>query len=310
METSTLTELPRGRSPITSHVVPVVNPKWVRRTWQRVAEEVRQGHQAYVVCPRIGDDAQEVGPGTPGSAASQGRAAARGPEDGDPQEWLPTDGDGGDGEDTEDTGPQRELRSVLGLVEELRAEPSLDGLRVEVLHGRMAPDDKDAVMQAFAAGEVDVLVSTTVIEVGVDVPNATVMVVMDAERFGVSQLHQLRGRVGRGAAPGLCLLMTEAEPGPSLERLEAVAATTDGFALARLDLEQRREGDVLGARQSGGRSQLRLLRLLRDEDLILQAREDAFAVVSEDPSLERHPVLRELVASALDEEQAAHLERG
>jgi ATP-dependent DNA helicase RecG len=137
-----------------------------------------------------------------------------------------------------------------------------------------------------------------------------VMVVMDAERFGVSQLHQLRGRVGRGAAPGLCLLMTEAEPGPSLERLEAVAATTDGFALARLDLEQRREGDVLGARQSGGRSQLRLLRLLRDEDLILQAREDAFAVVSEDPTLERHPVLRELVASALDEEQAAHLERG
>jgi ATP-dependent DNA helicase RecG len=307
METSTLTELPRGRSPITSHVVPVVNPKWVRRTWQRVAEEVRQGHQAYVVCPRIGDDAQEVGPGTPGSAASQGRAAARGPEDGDPQEWLPTDGDG---EDTEDTGPQRELRSVLGLVEELRAEPSLHGLRVEVLHGRMAPEDKDAVMQAFAAGEVDVLVSTTVIEVGVDVPNATVMVVMDAERFGVSQLHQLRGRVGRGAAPGLCLLMTEAEPGPSLERLEAVAATTDGFALARLDLEQRREGDVLGARQSGGRSQLRLLRLLRDEDLILQAREDAFAVVSEDPTLERHPVLRELVASALDEEQAAHLERG
>jgi ATP-dependent DNA helicase RecG len=298
METSTLTELPRGRSPITSHVVPVVNPKWVRRTWQRVAEEVRQGHQAYVVCPRIGDEGQEAGAGTPG--ASKGRAAA-GPEDGDPQEWLPADGDGEDGEDT---GPQRELRSVLGVVEELRAEPSLDGLRVEVLHGRMAPEDKDAVMQAFAAGEVDVLVSTTVIEVGVDVPNATVMVVMDAERFGVSQLHQLRGRVGRGAAPGLCLLMTETEPGPSLERLEAVAATTDGFALARLDLEQRREGDVLGARQSGGRSQL------RDEDLILQAREDAFAVVSEDPSLERHPVLRELVASALDEEQAAHLERG
>ncbi len=307
METSTLTELPRGRSPIASHVVPVVNPKWVRRTWQRVAEEVRQGHQAYVVCPRIGDDAQEAGPGTPGAAAAKGRAATRGPEDGDPQEWLPADGDG---EDAEDTGPQRELRSVLGVVEELRAEPSLQGLRVEVLHGRMAPEDKDAVMQAFAAGEVDVLVSTTVIEVGVDVPNATVMVVMDAERFGVSQLHQLRGRVGRGAAPGLCLLMTETEPGPSLERLEAVAATTDGFALARLDLEQRREGDVLGARQSGGRSQLRLLRLLRDEDLILQAREDAFAVVSEDPALERHPVLRELVASALDEEQAAHLERG
>ena len=198
METSTLTELPRGRSPIATHVVPAVNPKWVRRTWQRVAEEVRQGHQAYVVCPRIGDDAQEAGPGTPGAAAAKGRAATRGPEDGDPQEWLPADGDG---EDAAGHRPQRELRSVLGVVEELRAEPALEGLRVEVLHGRMAPEDKDAVMQAFAAGEVDVLVSTTVIEVGVDVPNATVMVVMDAERFGVSQLHQLRGRVGRGAGP-------------------------------------------------------------------------------------------------------------
>ena len=294
METSTLTELPRGRSPIASHVVPAVNPRWVQRTWQRVAEEVRQGHQAYVVCPRIGDDENgEAGEALPAAVA------------GDEEEWQP----GEPGDDGPVDSP-RELRSVVGVVSDLRAEPALEGLRVEVLHGRMAAEDKDAVMRAFTAGEVDVLVSTTVIEVGVDVPNATVMVIMDAERFGVSQLHQLRGRVGRGQAPGLCLLMTETEPGPALERLEAVAGTTDGFALARLDLEQRREGDVLGARQSGGRSQLRLLRLLRDEDLILQARDDAFAIVSADPKLERHPVLRELVASALDEEQAAYLERG
>jgi ATP-dependent DNA helicase RecG len=307
METSTLTELPRGRSPIASHVVPGVNPRWVQRTWQRVAEEVRQGHQAYVVCPRIGDDGQETGAAASGRGAAGVGGASGGPEDGAEEDWLPT---GPEDEDGAAGGSQRELRSVLGVVQDLRAEPALDGVRIEVLHGRMAAEDKDVVMRAFAAGEIDLLVSTTVIEVGVDVPNATVMVIVDAERFGVSQLHQLRGRVGRGQAPGLCLLMTDAEPGPSLERLEAVAATTDGFALARLDLEQRREGDVLGARQSGGRSQLRLLRLLRDEDLILQAREDAFAVVSDDPTLEQHPVLRELVSSALDEEQAAYLERG
>jgi ATP-dependent DNA helicase RecG len=165
-------------------------------------------------------------------------------------------------------------------------------------------------MQAFAAGTIDGLVATTVIEVGVDVANATVMVIMDADRFGISQLHQLRGRVGRGTSPGLCLLVSETESETVQQRLMAVAATSDGFALARLDLEQRREGDVLGARQSGGKSQLRLLRLLRDEDLILAAREDAFAIVGADPGLEQNPALRKVIASALDEEQAAYLERG
>jgi ATP-dependent DNA helicase RecG len=174
----------------------------------------------------------------------------------------------------------------------------------------MAADEKDEAMRAFAAGTIDILVATTVIEVGVDVANATVMVIMDADRFGISQLHQLRGRVGRGASTGLCLLVTETESEAVQERLNSVAATNDGFELARLDLEQRREGDVLGARQSGGKSQLRLLRLLRDEDLILQAREDAFAIVTADPGLEQHPALREVIASALDEEQAAYLERG
>jgi RecG-like helicase len=174
----------------------------------------------------------------------------------------------------------------------------------------MASEDKDQAMQAFAAGKIDILVATTVIEVGVDVANATVMVIMDADRFGISQLHQLRGRVGRGASTGLCLLVTETESESVRQRLNSVAATNDGFALARLDLEHRKEGDVLGARQSGGKSQLRLLRLLRDEDLIVQAREDAFAIVTADPGLEHHPDLRKVIASALDEEQAAYLERG
>jgi len=167
-------------------------------------------------------------------------------------------------------------------------------------------------MREFAAGEISVLVATTVIEVGVDVPNATAMVIMDAERFGVSQLHQLRGRVGRGTAPGLCLLVSEAPPASpargglggssplasrARERLDAVAATLDGFRLSRLDLEQRREGDVLGAAQAGRQSSLRLLRLLPDEDLIGQAREDATELVASDPGLAGYPAVR----TAIDE---------
>jgi len=300
METSTLTELPRGRSPIASHVVPGTNPRWVQRTWERVAEEVRGGHQAYVVCPRIGDPDGTDDAAPAGAAGGVVVSSAAG-DDG--VELSDAEVDGGQDQ-------ARALRSVYAVEAELRANPALEGLRIAILHGRLPAEDKDAVMRDFAAGKVDVLVSTTVIEVGVDVPNATVMVVMDAERFGVSQLHQLRGRVGRGAAPGLCLLMSDSDAEAALERLEAVASTTDGFALARLDLEQRKEGDVLGARQSGGRSGLRYLRLLRDEDLILQAREDAFAVVTGDPALEQHPVLRAAVAAALDEEQAAYLERG
>jgi ATP-dependent DNA helicase RecG len=290
METSTLTELPTGRSPIATHVVS--NPRWFQRTWERVAEEVRAGHQSYVVCPRIGDFDVD---GEPGATPSQ---------------WSDEDVDVAFAADEPLTPVARELRSVLAMEVELRGNPALAGLRIATLHGRMAADDKDEVMRAFASGTIDVLVATTVIEVGVDVANATVMVIMDADRFGISQLHQLRGRVGRGRSPGLCLLVTETESEMVQQRLLAVAGTNDGFALARLDLEQRREGDVLGARQSGGKSQLRLLRLLRDEDLILAARQDAFAIVGADPGLEQHPALRDVVASALDDEQAAYLERG
>jgi len=172
----------------------------------------------------------------------------------------------------------------------------------------MSSDEKDATMQAFAAGEIDVLVATTVIEVGVDVPNASTMVILDADRFGVSQLHQLRGRVGRGGVPGIALFVTSAEEGTlARERVEAVAATLDGFELAQKDLELRREGDVLGSVQSGGRSSLRLLRVAKDGDLIAEARELAAAVLDADPTLARHAALREALDRRLDEAEAAFL---
>ena len=179
-----------------------------------------------------------------------------------------------------------ESTSTLASVDELGpllAGGALQGLRVAPLHGKQPAELKEATMKAFANNEIDVLISTTVIEVGVDVPNATVMVIMDADRFGVSQLHQLRGRVGRGTSPGLCLLVSSAlAETPARERLEAVAGTTDGFELSRIDLEQRREGDVLGASQSGSRSHLRLLRVLRDESMIERAREDASRILDAD----------------------------
>jgi len=271
LEVSSLSELPKGRAPIRSAVVPVgEKPAWLETAWQRVREHVAQGRQAFVVCPRIGGD--------------------------EPEEAAGLDG-------------RRPAVAVLDVHLMLVHGP-LNGLRVEVLHGRMTPEDKDAVMQRFAARAIDVLVATTVIEVGVDVPNATVMVVLDAERFGVSQLHQLRGRVGRGEHPALCLLVTDAEAGsPSRARLDAVAATNDGFALSRVDLQQRREGDVLGASQSGNRSSLRMLRLLDHEQLILEAREEAVRLVEDDLLLERHPGLRQAVVDVLDEERADFLDK-
>ena len=313
METSTLRELPRGRSPITTHVVDGDRAGWVERTWQRVAEEVGRGHQAYVVCPRIGDVDDD--------GAAPGRA---GDDDGWAVNWADGGdagagdaggraGDGsGDGDGAGDRGPARELTGVYTMLAALRANPALEGVRLEVLHGRLDPDTKEGTMRAFAAGEIDVLVATTVIEVGVDVANATVMVVVDADRFGISQLHQLRGRVGRGAAPGLCLLLTEGAGEQAAERLAQVAATTDGFELAQVDLALRREGDVLGARQSGRGNSVRHLRLGRraDEQVISDAREDAFALVADDPELRQHPALAAAVAMRLDEEQAVWLERG
>jgi len=294
LDTSTLTELPAGRSPIATHVVPAAEkPRYLERAWERIREEVGQGRQAYVVCPRIGgEDTGGVGGATDGPAT----ADADGPEP-----FL--------GEDEEDAAPRRPPLAVLALAPAL-AEGPLAGLRLRVLHGRLPAEEKDAAMRAFADGLADVLVATTVVEVGVDVPNATAMVVMDADRFGVSQLHQLRGRVGRGREPGLCLLVTEAAGGTrARDRLDAVAGTLDGFRLARLDLEQRREGDVLGAAQAGRKRSLRLLTLLSDEALIGQAREEATALVEADPELAAHPALAAAISSLLDEEQAEFLEK-
>jgi ATP-dependent DNA helicase RecG len=296
LETSTLTELPAGRSAIATHVVPAADkPHFLERAWARVKEEVGRGQQAYVVCPRIGDGPE---PDQDGYLDEDEYASA---------EPTVVDLSGGVPRGVA-PGGRRQPLSVLDVAATLDAGP-LAGLRLGILHGRLHPEEKDRVMRAFSAGEIDVLVATTVIEVGVDVPNATVMVIMDSERFGVSQLHQLRGRVGRGSAPGLCLLVTEAPPAsPSRERLDAVAATLDGFQLSRLDLEQRREGDVLGAAQAGRRSSLRLLQLLKDEDLIGQARTEATEVVEADPDLARHPALREAITELLGP-QAEYLDK-
>lgn len=252
LEVSTLREVPAGRAEVTTVVVDTKRqPGWVGRAWQRVREEVAAGRQAYVVCARISPD-----------------ATARGPRGGE--------------EDLDEPDAEQPAAAAEEVYAELSAGPLRD-LRVGLLHGQLAGEEKDAAMAQFVAGELDVLVATTVIEVGVDVPGAAMMVVLDADRFGISQLHQLRGRIGRGEHPGLCLLLTQAPPGtPARRRLEAVAGTRDGFELAEIDLEQRREGDVLGASQSGGRSSLRLLRVLDDAELITRARELAEGCVRAD----------------------------
>ncbi|MEP6478357.1 MAG: ATP-dependent DNA helicase RecG [Rhodoglobus sp.] len=271
LDISTIAELPAGRSPISSYVVPLAEkPGWVNRVWERTAEEVAKGHQVFVVCPAIEASVVE----------------------------QPLEG----------TDDKRPSANVTDVTASLRNNDLVKNLRIASLHGRMGSDEKDAVMRSFAAGQIDVLVATTVIEVGVDVPNASAMVILDADRFGVSQLHQLRGRVGRGTVPGVCLFVTAAEEGTlARERVEAVASTLDGFELAQKDLELRQEGDVLGSTQSGGRSSLRLLRVAKDGELIGEARELAAGVLEADPALERHPALREALARRLDEAAAAFL---
>ena len=276
LDVSTLRELPLGRQPITTHLVPTIEkPTFLDRAWERIREEISLGHQAYIVAPRI-------------SAGTS--------EDAD-LDFLY-------GEASPD------IASVEDLGPKLQSGP-LKGLRIAPLHGRQSSEVKNATMQAFAQGEIDVLISTTVIEVGVDVPNATVMVIMDADRFGVSQLHQLRGRVGRGTSPGLCLLVTNANAESSArERLDAVSKTQDGFELSRIDLEQRREGDVLGATQSGSRSHLRLLRVLRDEALIESARESAAELLAQDPSLTSYPLLKEELKKLQADAAAEFIDKG
>jgi ATP-dependent DNA helicase RecG len=290
LDVSTLDELPLGRSPIQSHVIAAnEKPQFLDRAWKRVLEEVERGQQAYVVAPRI--SATDSSDFSRFGLTSEELAIARKLS--------------GEADSEEVKGKY----SVEELFPQLRDE-ALKGARVSALHGRMSAAKKEETMSRFSAGEIDVLVSTTVIEVGVDVPNASIMVIMDADRFGVSQLHQLRGRVGRGSVPGLCLFVTNSgSDSPAMARLGAVASTTDGFELSRLDLEQRREGDVLGIAQSGATSHLRLLRVIRDEEVILRARTVAEQILDSDPELLSNTALRDEVDKLRQEERASYLEK-
>lgn len=282
LDTSVLTELPRGRQPITTTIVPMKNEKWVDRTWARAAEEIQAGRQVYVVCSRIGDDES-----TPAGRKKAAQKRAAGESDGE----LPA------------------TVSAVEMFEELDSGP-LHDKRVGLLHGRLPAEEKNETMDEFTRGELDLVVATTVIEVGVDVPNATMMIIVDADRFGVSQLHQLRGRVGRGRHPGLCLLMTNAHPASqAMERLTAVAASNDGFELARVDLAQRREGDVLGSLQSGGTSSLRYLSLLSDDEVIADARDFVEPLVEADITLASHRALADLVDAILVPQKVKFLDK-
>lgn len=268
LETSTLRELPRGRQPIATNTIFLKEkPAWLDRAWQRITEEVRGGRQAYVVASRIDENDKSA-------------------------------------DDSEDNRPR--ATTVIELLEHLRIGP-LSGLRLGLMHGKLSADEKDAVMAAFRAAEIDVLVCTTVIEVGVDVPNATVMLVMDADRFGISQLHQLRGRIGRGQHPSLCLLATQLpEASRAGARLKAVASTLDGFELADLDLKERREGDVLGYNQSGSPITLRFLSLFAHFDVILAARELCESLYQEDPD---DPGMALLAAPFVETERVEYLDK-
>lgn len=271
LDISILQELPQGRKQIDTFVVDMnEKPHHVERAWNRILEEVSKGFQAYVVCPKISPKLKE-----------------------------------GENEENSDTS----LNDVENILQYLSHGP-LKSLRLAPLHGKMTSDEKEQTMRAFQAKEIDVLISTTVIEVGVDVSTATVMVIMNADNFGISQLHQLRGRVGRGEHPGLCLLMTTADAdSTSRQRLDAVASTLDGFKLSEVDLEQRREGNVLGSQQSGFKSGLRLLRVLRDEFIIDSARTWAQSILDTDPELLNHKELRMSILALENQSEAEFLEK-
>lgn len=280
LDVSTIRTLPAGRASVATFVAPVAErPAWFARVWERAAEEAESGHQVFVVCPAIDAD-----PAAPVADDPDGPAVEAHP-----------------------TGPRWGVEQVARMLAE---HPRFRDRTIRTLHGRMSSDDKDDVMRAFAGGSVDVLVATTVVEVGVDVPNASAMIVMDADRFGVSQLHQLRGRIGRGSVPGVCLLVTEAPPGtPARARVEAVAATGDGFELAEIDLELRGEGDVLGPVQSGARSSLRLLRVVQDTDLIERARAEAAGALGADADPAGREALTAAIERRLDSTERAALSK-
>ncbi|WP_240520492.1 ATP-dependent DNA helicase RecG [Glutamicibacter sp. BW77] len=267
LDTSTIKKLPAGRAPISTHIVPMQLTGYRDRLFSRIREEVTKRHQVYVVCPRISE-----------TAAEQGVLVATA-EDG-----------------------ANQTMSVEAMFELLSSMPSFDGVRLEALHSQLDSQDKQEIMDEFADGQIDVLVSTTVIEVGVDVHNATLMVIMDAERFGISQLHQLRGRVGRGGLPGTCLLTTWLDADhQSVNRLRTIESTLDGFELAEADLAERKEGNILGVQQSGSRSTLRELSIIKDRGLIESAREDVLALMEDGAWATKYPELLVVAESWIDQ---------
>ncbi|MFW0178946.1 ATP-dependent DNA helicase RecG [Rothia sp. P7208] len=284
LDISVLDQLPAGRQKIKSIVVPLAeHPHWEHRLWERAREEIDAGHQVYVVVPKVGEDISED------EVSSEA-------------EHLFS---------TDQGSSQKKLHSAIEVLERLSHMPVLSGVRIDMLHGRLDTQTKAHVMQSFSEGDIQLLVCTTVVEVGVNVPNATLMMILDADRFGISGLHQLRGRIGRGQLPGTCLLVTEQEQGsPSRDRLDAVASTTDGFELSRIDLRQRREGDILGAAQSGKKSTLKLLRAIDDADIIEKAREDARLLIEEDPTLGKHPDVARWIERFVGAEHEQFLSRG
>ncbi|MEX2441845.1 MAG: helicase-related protein, partial [Pontimonas sp.] len=290
VDISTIRGVPAGRQPVTTHVVALAeNPGWFSRVWQRADEEIEAGHRVFVVAPAIDQS-----------------GLTEGVDDGG---GYPERVGGEDGDEPEGDTP-RPLTAVLELAATLTEHELLGHRKIGVVHGRLDSKEKEEVMAAFYSGGVELLVATTVIEVGVDVPHATMMVVMDADRFGMSQLHQLRGRIGRGDLPGVCLMVTH-QPAESMarQRLDAVASTTDGFELARIDMQLRREGDVLGSNQSGGRSGLKLVRVSVDGELIESARADAKAILAVSPDLADYSGLQGALSQRLAEIDAEYLDR-
>lgn len=273
----TLKGMPPGRTKVETFRVDTANRAWTARTWQRAAKEIAASRRVFVVCPAI----------NPGSTSEDGAGGEEGEEARNP------------------------LANVSDTVSQLRALPALKGIEIGVLHGQMSAEEKDQAMANFTAGRTPLLVATTVIEVGVDVPEATMMVILDADRFGLAQLHQLRGRIGRGKFGGVCLVWSRAQPDTlASRRLDAFTKTTDGFELAAFDLQLRESGNILGDSQSGRASSLKILDLLADEEVISQARKDAKHLVAGDPHLQQHQVLQQAIARRVSEEEQEFLERG
>ena len=277
LDISWLTELPGGRKPIRTIVVPEADGHTMARMFSHIRARVDAGERAYIVCPRI--DANTEDEETP--STSRKRSSRRAEEAG-PMIDDPFDGTDADGSNE----PKPPLHSVEEIADRLSALPQFRGIELATLTGRDDDETKRQVMDGFSSGRTPVLVATTVIEVGVDVPQASCIVIFDADRFGLSQLHQLRGRVGRGGTNSWAFLISRAEPDSlAAQRLEVIRTSTDGADIAQADIELRGAGDVLGDAQSGGRSSLKLLRVVKDADMIVQAREQAQALLDADPEL-------------------------